>query len=172
MFRHLCFSPHRWAFISSKWSCVTLSEARAWTRLPCPNAQAGVTGSTLPRVAGSVLGGPWSPWDACRSDLHWVQHLTQRKTLEQHPGMQNSRACCPSYEIDTAILLTVFQCSTTKYLLEQAPGTALARWLSGKEPACQCRRLRRLGFDPWVGKIPWSRKWQPTPVFLPGESHG
>ena len=27
-------------------------------------------------------------------------------------------------------------------------------------------------FDPWVGKIPWRRKWQPTPVFLPGESHG
>ena len=28
------------------------------------------------------------------------------------------------------------------------------------------------GFDPWVGKIPWRRAWQPTPVFLPGESHG
>ena len=28
------------------------------------------------------------------------------------------------------------------------------------------------GFDLWVGKIPWRRKWQPTPVFLPGESHG
>ena len=27
-------------------------------------------------------------------------------------------------------------------------------------------------FNPWVGKIPWRRKWQPTPVFLPGESHG
>ena len=27
-------------------------------------------------------------------------------------------------------------------------------------------------FDPWIGKIPWRRKWQPTPVFLPGESHG
>ena len=27
-------------------------------------------------------------------------------------------------------------------------------------------------FDPWVGKIPWSRKWQPIPIFLPGESHG
>ena len=27
-------------------------------------------------------------------------------------------------------------------------------------------------FDPWVGKIPWSRKWQPTPVFLPGKFHG
>ena len=30
----------------------------------------------------------------------------------------------------------------------------------------------RLEFDPWVGKIPWRREWQPTPVFLPGESHG
>ena len=43
---------------------------------------------------------------------------------------------------------------------------------SAKEPACQCRRHKRCGFDPWVGKIPWRRKWQPTPVFLPGESHG
>ena len=43
---------------------------------------------------------------------------------------------------------------------------------SGKEPACQCRRSKRCGFDPWVRKIPWSRKWQPTPVFLPGKSQG
>ena len=35
--------------------------------------------------------------------------------------------------------------------------------------ACQCRRH---GFDPWVGKIPWRRAWQPTLVFLPGEFHG
>ena len=45
----------------------------------------------------------------------------------------------------------------------------LPRWLSGKESTCQCRTLR---FQPWVGKIPWRREWQPTPVFLPGESHG
>ena len=32
--------------------------------------------------------------------------------------------------------------------------------------------MRRPRFDPWVGKIPWRRKWQPTPVLLPGESHG
>ena len=38
--------------------------------------------------------------------------------------------------------------------------------------ACQCRRCKRLGFDPWAGKIPWRRKWQPTPVFLPWKSHG
>ena len=32
--------------------------------------------------------------------------------------------------------------------------------------------ITRGGFDPWVGKIPWRRKWQPAPVFLPRESHG
>ena len=43
---------------------------------------------------------------------------------------------------------------------------------SGKEPACQSRRHMRGRFDPWVRKIPWRRAWQPTPVFLPGESDG
>ena len=43
---------------------------------------------------------------------------------------------------------------------------------SGKESACQSRRPRRCGFDPWVEKIASSRKWQPAPVFLPGKFHG
>ena len=43
---------------------------------------------------------------------------------------------------------------------------------SGKEPACQCRRHKRHGLDPWVGKIPWRKKWQPTLVLLPGEFRG
>ena len=43
---------------------------------------------------------------------------------------------------------------------------------SGKEPSCQCRRHKRCGFNPWVGKILWRRAWQPTPVFLPAESPG
>ena len=43
---------------------------------------------------------------------------------------------------------------------------------SGKEPTCQCGRCQRHGFDPWVGKIPWRRAQQLTPVFFPGESHG
>ena len=46
----------------------------------------------------------------------------------------------------------------------------LPRWHSGKEFACLSKRYKRCGFHPWVRKIPW-RKWQPTPVFLPGESH-
>ena len=48
----------------------------------------------------------------------------------------------------------------------------LSTWLSGKESTCQCKRHRRRGFDPWVRKMPWRRKWPPTPVFLPGKPHG
>ena len=43
---------------------------------------------------------------------------------------------------------------------------------AGKEPACRGRRRERHGFDRSVGKVPWSRKWLPTPVFLPGNSMG
>ena len=49
---------------------------------------------------------------------------------------------------------------------------ALGSGASGEEPACQCWRHKRHRFDPWVGKGPWRRAWQPTPVFLSGESHG
>ena len=42
---------------------------------------------------------------------------------------------------------------------------------SGKGPACQCKRCKRLWFDPWIGKISWRRKWQCIPVFLPRKSH-
>ena len=41
-----------------------------------------------------------------------------------------------------------------------------------KEPICQCRRFKRHGFNPWVGKILWRRKWLPIPVFLPDKCHG
>ena len=45
---------------------------------------------------------------------------------------------------------------------------SLPWWLRSKEFACQCRRHN---FNPWVKKIPWRRKWQPTPAFLPGKSY-
>ena len=48
--------------------------------------------------------------------------------------------------------------------------TQLSLYLHPSYRIClQCGRTR---FDPWVGKIPWRREWQPTPVLLPGESHG
>ena len=52
-------------------------------------------------------------------------------------------------------------------LFDSCPGGS-----AGKEPTCHCRRHKRHWFDPWVGKIPWRRKWQPAPVFLPRKFHG
>ena len=61
---------------------------------------------------------------------------------------------------------------TNEALFDYRQLWGLPRWCWGKEPACHCRKHKRYGFDSWVGKIPWTRKWQPTPVFLPGKSHG
>ena len=48
----------------------------------------------------------------------------------------------------------------------------LLRWLRCKESICQCRSQWKHRFDPWLRKILWKKKWQPTPVFLLGKSHG
>ena len=57
------------------------------------------------------------------------------------------------------------------YLSEDIHHLGFPGVTSGREPACQCRKRKRRGFDPWVGKVPWRRSWQPTAVFLLGESH-
>ena len=52
-------------------------------------------------------------------------------------------------------------------------GTHIPWWLKGKESIClHCRSHRGHRLDPWVGKNPWRRAWQPIPVFLPGETPG
>ena len=93
-----------------------------------------------------------------RGQKHHFQEpiLTQRQSLDQTPGWWVSE-CLPSFNL----YLRWFLLGTKGF-----PGGA-----SGEEPAGQGRRHKRRGFDPWVGKIPWRRAWQPT-VFLPGESHG
>ena len=75
-------------------------------------------------------------------DLSDLPSLCPEKKLSQGPGKVDSKA-------------------------RGAPGG-----INGKEPTWQCRTCKRHGFDPWVGKIPWRRTWQPTSVFLPGEAHG
>ena len=83
----------------------------------------------------------------------------------QYSGLENFMDCIVHggrKELDTAERLS----------LSLQDRLRLPRWLSGKESTCQCRRHRRCGFKPWVRKIPWRRKWQPTPVVLPGKSHG
>ena len=97
-----------------------------------------------------VGGQGWLPWDM-HSELRIgvnqsVEVLKSGKklSLPVHKAMSIHKA--------TAILVGSF------------PGGS-----DGKESICQCRRH---GFDPWVRKIPWRRKWQPTPVSLPGKSYG
>ena len=53
-----------------------------------------------------------------------------------------------------------------KFLKENKKIKGFPGGTNGKESTCQRKRCERLKFNPWVGKIPWSRKWQPTPVFL------
>ena len=75
----------------------------------------------------------------------------------------------PHYpKVDCYYEMAISEVITLGYiLLVDAQNNRLPTWLSGKESVCQCRRC---GFNPWVG--PWRRNWQPTPVFLPGNSHG
>ena len=52
-----------------------------------------------------------------------------------------------------------------------APFRTQREVFSSKRICLQCTRHRRCRFNPWVRNIPWSRKWQPTPIFLPGKPH-
>ena len=61
------------------------------------------------------------------------------------------------------------QLSITNDLINRAYVMGLPWWFRWQKICLQCGRPR---LDPWVGKIPWRRKWLPIPVFLPGASHG
>ena len=63
-----------------------------------------------------------------------------------------------------------FMLGTFFFIIFCCSWCGLPRWLGGKESACPYGTHGRLGFDPWVRKILWRRKWQATPVFLPGKS--
>ena len=98
------------------------------------------------------------------------------KKKSQYAKVPYFRVACPSPHQSS--LLTSFQM--------MSPGTPRRKttfWVPGistippggtcgKENACQCRGHKRGSSNPWLRKMPWRRKWQPTPVFLPGESHG
>ena len=104
------------------------------------------------------------------------------QTWEEEKPARPVRAVSPSVPCHTR-LIPKKPCLMLKSISQAQTGTSkiqpwekyrheimsgLLKWLSGKESACQCRRH---GFDPWVGKVLWRRKWQPTPVFLLGKSH-
>ena len=61
---------------------------------------------------------------------------------------------------------------TSTYLVKAMIPIGLSERLQRSRICLQCRRRSRCRFSPWVGKIPWRRRWQLTLVFLPGKSHG
>ena len=60
------------------------------------------------------------------------------------------------------------------FQIVQAPEETVVHWnfVGSKNPPANAGDAKRHEFNPWVKKIPWNRKWQPTPVFLPGKFHG
>ena len=71
-------------------------------------------------------------------------------------------------QIEACFIFILFIFPEIFYVYQNMFILGLPCWLSGKDFACQCGRYR---FDPWVRKISWRRKWQPTPVFLSRKSH-
>ena len=136
------------------------------------------------RTASSSL--PHSGW--CRGSLV----STQNHTIPRHNRTHWSSSPSTNPEGMVECDFQHFQCGDSWHLTNwslwkwgagiQTPRThdwiivlyavcciGLSRWLSSKEFSCQCRRCE---LDPWLGKIPWKRKWQATPIFLPGKCHG
>ena len=101
--------------------------------------------------------------------LCWKTHL---KLLSGKPKMEKGLTNCSAYTSGPRSGLGMSPYERIYRRPRLAP--ELPQWLSSKESACNAGAVGDMGgdplFDPWVGKFPWRRKWQPTPVFLPGES--
>ena len=121
--------------------------------------------------------GQKEPLKICRNWLLSSPHGPEQSNLLKTPNYPQTAVKLRFQPLPASIhpLIPIFSCRSWKDNQEPfSKGQAmtlmgLPRWLTGKESICQCKRCR---FDPWVGKILWRRKWQPTPGFLPGKSHG
>ena len=112
--------------------------------LPCPETTRPHSGSLFPQLMPA-----WSD-----QHNHFICKFLLKASL---PGVKTSNVPMKYTHLYRTCCFIQYHCQ----------GGA-----SGKGPTCQCRRCKRCRFYPWVGKIPWRRKWQLNPIFLPGESHG
>ena len=103
----------------------------------------------------------WEERGMAEDEMVGWHHQLNGYEFEQTPGVgdgQGSLACCSPWDckkLDMTERLNWIELNSTPGLLRGFPGGT-----SGKEPVCQCRRLKRCRFDPWVRKIPWNRKRQ------------
>ena len=130
------------------------------------NPRAGSGGARLPSLLVPVACG-LSRWDSNKPLSSLTTDFTSDNLLHApqsiifvHARQRHAKNGFGQHGCHTACLHQLCSC-------KGSPGGT-----SGEEPACPYRRHTRCGFDPWVGKIPWRRTWQPTAVFLPGKSHG
>ena len=94
---------------------------------------------------------------------------TEQNKFQGTQGTED-KDCTVCFGFCYVCYLQVGMCSTVcKLYIMTVFHSGFPWWLRGYSVCLQCERP---GFDPWVGKIPWRRKWQPTPVFLPGKFHG
>ena len=107
----------------------------------------------------------WAMLCRATQDGSWCRVLTKRSLLEK--GMANH------------LNIVNYKLTLTKSIANDWTTKAFAICLYGDVPIPYssvvkriCLQCRKPGFNLWVGKIPWRRKWQPTPVFWPGEFHG
>ena len=133
---------HEFCTLSASLQLAGVSHEGASTLSGVPILAADTQGSLLDLLALVTNGDPW-PWQMEEEFLTSSHSRTQQEVNTW--GLQYLRL---------RILLYTF---------------GLPWWLSDEESTFQCRRHR---FDPWVRKILWRRRWQPTPVFLSEESHG
>ena len=103
----------------------------------------------------------------CSSVLAWKILWT-----EEPGGLQSMVSQRVRHEHARTSLILRKAKERRKFWLSERPIWASQVVLVVKNPPANAGRRNRRGFNPWVGKIPWKRAWQPTPVFLPGKSHG
>ena len=103
-------------------------------------------------------------WGCCMTgseiQIHILKYTASSRLASFLQRVQDKFVLEPKYVSDWMDLME---------LIKSHHVSGLLWWLSGKESACQCRRHRRGGFNPWVGKILSRRKWKPTLEFFTGK---
>ena len=128
------------------------------TSIQTPSMKEGERGGIV--GDGFCLHPPWvRGWGTCGVEA-FLGHIPWALSVDQSP--RNTHLSCKE-SVPFGLISTFSRTPNAQGFRGGA---------SGKELTCQCRRHKRCRFDPCVRKIPWRRAWQPTPVILPGESHG
>ena len=103
-----------------------------------------------------------SPWGCGESDMtEQLRCHFSLSCIEKGNGNPLQRSCLENPRDGGAWWAAVYGVRQSQTRLKRL-----------KSSSSRCRRCKRCRFDIWVRKIPWSRKWQPIPVFLPGKFHG